>query len=106
MPQNLIIFPMLVIHLLFENFQMRNTNKTIIESFDILTNINKITKSVDKELVTYLSMCFGNPYGEVNLNLIDKCFETCFAGIKIISLSDTTVLLHPNQFIRYTHIFL
>ena len=74
-----------------ENFQMRNTNKTIVESFDILMNINKITKSVDKELVVYLSMCFGNPYGEVwNLNLIDKWVSKLVsAGIKIISLSDT-----------------
>ena len=74
-----------------ENFQMRNTNKTIVESFDILMNINKITKSVDKELVVYVSMCFGNPYGEVwNLNLIDKWVSKLVsAGIKIISLSDT-----------------
>ena len=37
-----------------ENFQIRNTNKTIVESFDILLSINEITKSVDKELVVYL----------------------------------------------------
>ena len=74
-----------------ENFQMRNTNKTIVESFHTLMNINEITKSVDKELVVYLSMCFGNPYGEVwNLNLIDKWVsKLVYAGIKIISLSDT-----------------
>ena len=70
---------------------MRNTNKTIVESFHTLMNINEITKSVDKELVVYLSMCFGNPYGEVwNLNLIDKWVsKLVYAGIKIISLSDT-----------------
>jgi len=82
-----------------ENFQMRNTNKTIIESFDILMNINDITKSVDKELVVYLSMCFGNPYGEVwNLNLIDKWVSKLFsAGIKIISLSDTIGSATPES---------
>ena len=74
-----------------ENFQMRNTNKTIVESFDILMSINEITRSANKELVVYLSMCFGNPYGEVwNLNLIDNWVSKLVtAGIKIISLSDT-----------------
>ena len=92
-----------------ENFQMRNTNKTIIESFDILMNINDITKSVDKELVVYLSMCFGNPYGEVwNLNLIDKWVSKLFsAGIKIISLSDTIGSATPESIYKvYTYISL
>ena len=92
-----------------ENFQMRNTNKTIVESFDILTNINKITKSVDKELVVYLSMCFGNPYGEVwNLNLIDKWVSKLVsAGIKIISLSDTIGSATPESIYKvYTYISL
>ena len=92
-----------------ENFQMRNTNKTIVESFDILTNINKITKSVDKELVVYLSMCFGNPYGEVwNLNLIDKWVSKLVsAGIKIISLSDTIGSATPESINKiYTYMSL
>ena len=92
-----------------ENFQMRNTNKTIVESFDILTNINKITKSVDKELVVYLSMCFGNPYGEVwNLNLIDKWVSKLVsAGIKIISLSDTIGSATPESIYKvYTYMSL
>ena len=55
-----------------ENFQMRNTNKTIEESFTNLTHINSIVLSSQKKLVVYLSMCFGNPYGEVwSLNIID-----------------------------------
>ncbi len=58
-----------------ENFQMRNTNKTIKES----------------EKVVYLSMCFGNPYGdpwslEIVENWVSKLVDK---GIKIISLSDT-----------------
>ena len=56
-----------------ENFQMRNTNKTILESFQSLTEIKNITESEGIDLVVYLSMCFGNPYGEVwNLEIIDK----------------------------------
>ena len=92
-----------------ENFQMRNTNKTIVESFDILMNINEITKSVDKELVVYLSMCFGNPYGEVwNLNLIDKWVSKLVsAGIKIISLSDTIGSATPESINKvYTYMSL
>ena len=92
-----------------ENFQMRNTNKTIVESFDILMIINDIIKSVDKELVVYLSMCFGNPYGEVwNLNLIDKWVSKLVsAGIKIISLSDTIGSATPESIYKvYTYISL
>ena len=48
-----------------ENFQMRNTNKTIEESFTNLICINDIVLASQKKLVVYLSMCFGNPYGEV-----------------------------------------
>ena len=49
-----------------ENFQMRNTNKTILESFQSLTEIKNITESEGIDLVVYLSMCFGNPYGAVS----------------------------------------
>ena len=53
-----------------ENFQMRNTNKTIEESFINLVHINDIVLASKKKLVVYLSMCFGNPYGEVwSLNI-------------------------------------
>ena len=52
---------------------MRNTNKTINEAFISLVEINKIVSGSQKKLVVYLSMCFGNPYGEVwNLDIIDK----------------------------------
>ena len=55
-----------------ENFQMRNTNKTIEESFINLVHINDIVLASQKKLVVYLSMCFGNPYGEVwSLNILD-----------------------------------
>ena len=54
-----------------ENFQMRNTNKTIEESFTNLIYINNIVTGSQKKLVVYLSMCFGNPYGEVwSLNIL------------------------------------
>ena len=74
-----------------ENFQMRNTNKTINESFTSLVEINKIVSASQKKLVVYLSMCFGNPYGEVwNLDIIDKSISKLVDhGFNLISLSDT-----------------
>ena len=74
-----------------ENFQMRNTNKTIEQSFENLSVINNIVCQSQKQLVVYLSMCFGNPYGEVwSLNIIDNWISKLIdLGIKLISLSDT-----------------
>ena len=74
-----------------ENFQMRNTNKTINESFFNLIEINKIISGNKKKLVVYLSMCFGNPYGEVwNLDIIDESISKLVDnGFNLISLSDT-----------------
>ena len=75
-----------------ENFQMRNTNKSIDESFKSLIEINNIVLKSGKKLVVYLSMCFGNPYGEFwSLNIIDYWISKLIDfGIKLISLSDTT----------------
>ena len=74
-----------------ENFQMRNTNKTIKESENILMTIQEICLNNKKDLVVYLSMCFGNPYGdpwslEIVENWVSKLVDR---GVRIISLSDT-----------------
>ena len=81
-----------------ENFQMRNTNKTINESFISLIEINKIVSASQKKLVVYLSMCFGNPYGEVwSLDVIDKSISKLVNhGFNIISLSDTIGSATPS----------
>ena len=47
-----------------ENFQMRNTHKTIEESLVTLQEILNIAHKSNKEVVTYISMAFGNPYGD------------------------------------------
>ena len=82
-----------------ENFQMRNTNKTIEESFTNLICINDIVLASQKKLVVYLSMCFGNPYGEVwSLNILDYWISKLIdSGIKLISLSDTIGSATPNM---------
>tara|TARA_B100001564_G_scaffold12548_2_gene10017 strand:+ start:317 stop:1180 length:864 start_codon:yes stop_codon:yes gene_type:complete len=74
-----------------ENFQMRNTHKTILESVDILKKIIEITKKKNKRLVVYLSMAFGNPYGDAwDIQIVGQWIEKLHnMGVEIISLSDT-----------------
>ncbi|QTY26183.1 hydroxymethylglutaryl-CoA lyase [Flavobacterium sp. CS20] len=74
-----------------ENFQMRNTHKTIAESIDILKSIIDLANKYNKEVVAYLSMGFGNPYGDpYNSDIVAEWTEKLSGfGIKILSLSDT-----------------
>jgi hydroxymethylglutaryl-CoA lyase len=74
-----------------ENFQMRNTHKTIAESLITLQEILNIADKSNKEVVTYISMGFGNPYGDVwNVDVVGKWTEKLAnMGVKILSLSDT-----------------
>ena len=74
-----------------ENFQMRNTHKTILESLNILEKIKELTDKLNKSLGVYLSMGFGNPYGDPwSLNVVLQWVERLAQmKIEIISLSDT-----------------
>ena len=74
-----------------ENFQMRNTHKTISESLITLKEILDIANNTDKEVVVYLSMGFGNPYGDPwNSGIVGEWTEKlAVMGVKILSLSDT-----------------
>jgi hydroxymethylglutaryl-CoA lyase len=74
-----------------ENFQMRNTHKTIAESVVTLKEILEIAQNKDKEVVAYLSMGFGNPYGDPwNVEIVSEWTEKLSSlGVKILSLSDT-----------------
>ncbi len=93
--QNAVVFP--EIHYLgfpfsiSENFQMRNTHKTIAESIVTLSEILDIASSSNKEVVAYLSMGFGNPYGDPwNVEIVGEWTEKLAKmGVKILSLSDT-----------------
>ena len=75
-----------------ETFQQRNTNKSIEESFLLLEDIFSIASSRKKEVVLYLSMGFGNPYGDDWSDEIlfhwTKRLNDSF-GASIIALSDT-----------------
>ena len=74
-----------------ENFQMRNTHKTIAESLITLQEILEIADQSNKEVVTYISMGFGNPYGDPwNVDVVGEWTEKLSnMGVKILSLSDT-----------------
>jgi len=74
-----------------ENFQMRNTHKTINESIAALQEILAIAARSNKEVVAYLSMGFGNPYGDPwNVDIVGEWTEKLSnMGVKILSLSDT-----------------
>lgn len=74
-----------------ENFQMRNTHKTIEESLIILDEILNLADKSNKEVVAYLSMGFGNPYGDPwNVEIVGEWTEKLASmGVRILSLSDT-----------------
>ncbi|KJD32811.1 hydroxymethylglutaryl-CoA lyase [Tamlana sedimentorum] len=74
-----------------ENFQMRNTHKTIAQSVDTLKEILNIAVKTKKEVVVYISMGFGNPYGDPwNVDIVGEWTEKLAKmGVNILSLSDT-----------------
>lgn len=81
-----------------ENFQMRNTHKTIAESLVTLQEILEIADTANKEVVVYLSMGFGNPYGDPwNEEIVGEWTEKLSnMGVKILSLSDTVGSSTPD----------
>jgi hydroxymethylglutaryl-CoA lyase len=82
-----------------ENFQMRNTHKTIDESVVLLEDILEIAYKANKQVVTYISMGFGNPYGDPwNVDVVGEWTEKLAGmGAKILSLSDTVGTSTPEE---------
>ena len=97
-----------------ENFQMRNTHKTIAQSVETLKEILAIAKDSNKKVVTYISMGFGNPYGDPwNVDIVGEWTEKLAEmGVAILSLSDTVgtstpeviTYLFSNLIPKYPHI--
>jgi hydroxymethylglutaryl-CoA lyase len=81
-----------------ENFQMRNTHKTIAESLITLSEILEIAYKTNKDVVAYLSMGFGNPYGDPwNVDIVGEWTQKLATmGVKILSLSDTVGTSTPE----------
>lgn len=80
-------------------FQQKNTNSSIVESFDRVREIQEICSRTGKELVVYLSMAFGNPYGDTynTEDVLDWATKCHAEGINIISLADTVGLATAEQ---------
>ena len=82
-----------------ETFQLRNTNATISESLDRVKDIQEVCVKFNKKLVIYISMGFGNPYGDPwNVEIAQKWVdELAHLGIRILALSDTIGVSNPES---------
>jgi len=81
-----------------ETFQLRNTNKTIAESLKQVEEMQQLCMQHGKRLVIYISMGFGNPYGdpysaEVAIKWVERLSQL---GIKIIAMADTVGVAKPD----------
>ncbi|WP_373496294.1 hydroxymethylglutaryl-CoA lyase [Aquiflexum sp.] len=81
-----------------ETFQQRNTNKSISEALDTVEEIQNLCEIKGKVLVTYLSMGFGNPFGDPFSAELVAMFVKHLdeMGIKIISFADTIGSATPD----------
>lgn len=82
-----------------ETFQMRNTNATIEQSLQRVSEIQNLAVKNNRELVVYVSMGFGNPYGdpwspEVAIEWSNRLYKEL--GVKILALSDTIGIATPE----------
>jgi hydroxymethylglutaryl-CoA lyase len=85
-----------------ETFQLRNTNKTIRDSIELVDTLQELCIKNSKQLVVYISMGFGNPYGDpydeaIALQWVD---ELAKMNIQIISLADTVGVATPDVITR------
>ena len=85
-----------------ETFQKRNANSTIQESVERVKHIRELCDKYNKELVIYISMGFGNPYGDpYNPQIVEQWVEKLSKlDIKTFMLSDTVGVGEPNN-IKY-----
>ena len=85
-----------------ETFQLRNTNKTIRDSMELVDSLQELCIKNSKQLVVYISMGFGNPYGDpydeaIALQWVDELVKM---NIHIISLADTVGVATPDVITR------
>jgi hydroxymethylglutaryl-CoA lyase len=82
-----------------ETFQMRNTNKTIAQALEDVATIQKMCVANGKDMMLYISMGFGNPYGDAySADLTIGWFEKIATlGIKNIALADTVGVATPQN---------
>lgn len=82
-----------------ETFQQRNTHADIAESLERVRDIQELCLNSEKELVIYISMGFGNPYGDSwNADIVQRWVEKLSnLGIRIFQLSDTIGVATPES---------
>ncbi len=82
-----------------ETFQQRNTNKSIAEALNTVNEIQEVCTRSNKVFVSYISMGFGNPYGDpYDVAIVEKFSDILSTlGIKFISLADTIGVSKPEQ---------
>ncbi|WP_336514055.1 hydroxymethylglutaryl-CoA lyase [Pollutibacter soli] len=85
-------------------FQFRNTNSSMEESIERVATIQDACMKTGKQLVVYLSMAFGNPYGDRynEAEVVDWALKMHSMGIEIISLADTVGVATAEQVGRIT----
>jgi len=82
-----------------ETFQRRNANSGINEAFETVQRVNELCSASNKNLLIYLSMGFGNPYGDdwSKELVLEWAAKLSAAGIKHLSLADTVGMAQPSQ---------
>ncbi len=82
-----------------ETFQLRNTNKSIKDSLRLVEEIKSMADKANKSMVIYISMGFGNPYGEdwSSQMVVDWVGRLCEFGITDFSISDTVGVSEEKQ---------
>lgn len=87
-----------------ETFQQRNTNASIATAFETVKAIQQVCVEHHKTLVVYLSMGFGNPYGDPFSEIIvtEWAHKLAAEGITILSLADTVGVATPEQVFTIT----
>ncbi|MFK8055593.1 MAG: hydroxymethylglutaryl-CoA lyase [Saprospiraceae bacterium] len=82
-----------------ETFLIRNTNATIAEGLERLDDIHKVAQDHGKKLLVYLSMGFGNPYGDAwNVRVVAEWVEKLAErGVDLMMLSDTIGVSTPES---------
>jgi len=82
-----------------ETFQLRNANATMIQSLATVEKISDICRSANKKLVVYISMAFGNPYGDAysQEQVFEWVHKIAGLGIDIVSLADTVGVASAEQ---------
>ena len=82
-----------------ETFQQRNTNKSVVEALNSVDELQELCARHGKKQVVYISMGFGNPYGDhYDMGVVENFADILATlGIEIVSLADTIGVSQPDQ---------